>query len=134
MADPATSGASQPPPLTLLSEWADEPEEGRDADDWPYPTTYRESQANGELAERIRRALGVADDLPVYVTEEIVSGGWSEFTQEDEYGLVIRVGDEKREMEGDWNGGLVALLRWLDHAAPVTDDPSQNAPSREAGS
>lgn len=107
-------------PLTTLREWEDE-----DANDggWPYPTRYTESEANGELAERIRRALGVADDLPVYVTEEVVSGGWSEYTQEDDYTLAIRVGTAKHEIEDAWSGGLVALLRWLDQAAPVEEKP-----------
>lgn len=107
-------------PLSVVDEWEDEPAEGQDPDEWPYPTKYTRSLAHGELAERIRRALGVTDDLPVYVEERIESGGYSEYTQEDDYYMTIKVGDTSREViDGSWSGGLTALLQWLDKAAPV---------------
>jgi len=108
-------------PLTLLDAWADE---DTNNGEWPFPTRYLESQAQGELAERIRRALGVVGDVPVFVTEQIVSGGWSEYTQEDDHSLTIRVGQSRHELGCDfWSGGLISLLRWLDNDAPVKDKP-----------
>lgn len=106
-------------PLLVVEEWEDEPDAGRAADDWPYPTRYTKSLAQGEMAERIRRALNVADDLPVYVTERVESGGYSEYTAEDDYYLTITVGAASHEVDAGWTGGLTALLRWLDVAAPV---------------
>lgn len=110
-------------PLLTVEEWTEDIEEGRDPDEWPYPTTYTRSLAQGELAERIRRALGAADDLPVYVVEEVISTGYSEYTQEDEYNLTITAGDAEHKIDYGWTGGLQALLRWLDKAAPVEEKP-----------
>ena len=106
-------------PLLVIDTWSDEPEDGRTAEDWPYPTCYTRSIAQGELADRIRRALNVADDIPVYVVEEYVSDGYSEYTQEDYCYMKITAGNEKHVIDGSWEGGLPALLDWLDAAAPV---------------
>lgn len=105
-------------PLVVIRQWEDEPESGRDPDEWPYPTKHVLSLAQGELAERIRRALKVTTGAPVYVEEEVISGGYSEFTQEEDHYLTVRVDGESTSFP-TWNGPFTDLLRWLDTKAPV---------------
>jgi transcriptional regulator with XRE-family HTH domain len=68
---------------TIIHEWQDAPEPGRGADEWPYPTSYTKSMITGELADRIRERMGVDASAPVFITEKCVSGGYSEYTQDD---------------------------------------------------
>lgn len=109
-------------PLTKILEWQDPPELGRTADDWPYPTKHVRSLANGELAERIRRALRVESPYAdVYVQEDTVSGGYSEYTQENEYHVTVWCNGERYEFEARYSGSFPLLLVWLDKEAPVDD-------------
>ena len=64
-----------------------------DWDEWPYPTVEIESVISGELRARILAKLGHTDDgCEVRLIETNVSGGWSEFTQEDECSIEVKIG------------------------------------------
>jgi len=66
-----------------------------DWDEWPYPTVEIESVISGELRSRILAVLGRKDDgSEMRLVEIQVSGGWSEFTQEDECEIGIKIGAE----------------------------------------
>lgn len=110
---------SNPTTSALLREWDDEPEEGRSEDDWPYPDYHAEYLIGGHLADLIRERTGETGDV---IFEELrVSGGWSEWTQEDDYSVTIRVGDFKREFEGvaelgSYHSALPGIQRWLEGA------------------
>jgi len=101
---------------TIIHEWYDAPEDGRDADDWPYPTSYTKSIITGELADRIRERLGVDSSAPVFITETVESGGYSEYTQENDYSHTVQVGEHTLELAGScWtSNGITALINWLD--------------------
>jgi hypothetical protein len=100
---------------TIIHTWEDSPELGRSADVWPYPTSYTKSLITGDLADKIRERLGAEPHVPVMLTEKRVSGGYSEYTQENDYEHTITVGNETVELESDWTGnGIVALTNWLD--------------------
>jgi len=103
---------------TLMHEWSDQPEPGRDADDWPYPNRYSKSLITGDLADAIRTRLNVESHVPVIITEEVVSGGYSEYTQENDYNHTITVGEHTVELESSWTwNAITALTRWLDETA-----------------
>lgn len=102
---------------TKLMEWADPPEPGRSADDWPYPTRHIKSIISGELADRVRARLGQPSDTPVILTEDIESSGYSEYTQETDYQHTIDCGDHTIQLGysyGWGHNGLEELLTWLD--------------------
>lgn len=100
---------------TVIHEWSDAPEDGRDADDWPYPNHYIKSLITGELADRIRARLGQPDETPVFITETHISGGYSEYTQENDYEHTINCGAEVVELAAGWDSnGLNKLIKWLD--------------------
>jgi hypothetical protein len=114
----------------LLDEWEDPDENDGE---WPYPTTYKKSRITGDLAERIKAAflrenpdLGV-EGSEVIITEEVVSSGYSEYTQENEYNMVIQYAGYAKEftsgsysaMDGYFNGSnsynnLGKLLKWTE--------------------
>jgi hypothetical protein len=100
---------------TIIHEWQDAPEPGGDADEWPYPTSYTKSLITGELADRIRERLGVDAPAPVFLTEKCVSGGYSEYTQENDYYHTIETGGHTVEMEAGWSWNpITSLINWLD--------------------
>jgi len=100
---------------TLIHEWEDAPEDGRDPEDWPYPTRYSKSLITGDLADLIRARLGVEQHVPVMLTEEVVSGGYSEYTQENDYNHTLNVGEHTVELSAGWtSNGITALTDWLD--------------------
>jgi hypothetical protein len=76
----------------LVREWTGEPEEGRSADEWPFPTEYRMLAITGELADRIRARFDAAETDGVTITEESISGGYSEYTQETEMNFTVTCG------------------------------------------
>lgn len=76
----------------LLEEWADEPEDGQKANEWPYPTTHARFRILGDLAERTTERTGKTGD--VSIVENVISSGWSEYTQDDEYEFEVYVGTE----------------------------------------
>lgn len=100
---------------TQLHSWSDAPKPGRSADDWPYPNRYSTSLITGELAALIRKRLGQAEDAPVVITERIESGGYSEYTQENDYYHTITVGGMTVDLGSSWSGnGIRHLTEWLD--------------------
>lgn len=103
---------------TKLMEWTDAPEPGRSADDWPYPTTHVKYIITGELADRVRAKLGMDPEVPVLMTEDQESGGYSEYTQETDYSHTIDCGQHTIQLgSATWSrNGLEHLLDWLDSA------------------
>lgn len=93
-------------------EWADEDENNGE---WPYPTQYVERAVSGSLAHAIRARFGADSTTPVTITSEEVSGGWSEYTQENDYNMTIQCGDHRKVFSDVWaNNNLQSLLDWLD--------------------
>lgn len=100
---------------TVIHEWEDAPEEGRNPEEWPYPTRHIKSLITGDLADKIRERLGVEHHVPVIIEEEVISGGYSEYTQENDYYHTITVGEHTVELSGaGWDNGLTKLINWLD--------------------
>jgi hypothetical protein len=100
---------------TILIEWEDAPEVGRLASDWPYPTQYTKSLITGDLADRVRTRLGLTPEVPVLLTEERISGGYSEYTQETDYNHTITCGQHTIQLRSGYErNGLTSLLNWLD--------------------
>nr|WP_296763756.1 hypothetical protein [Rhodococcus sp. (in: high G+C Gram-positive bacteria)] len=102
----------------VISEWEDEDENDGE---WPYPTEYVKSVISGELADQVRKKIGKdKNDFlpPVYITEINVSGGYSEYTQENDYSFIIECGDyhSNELFDSRWysNNQLNALLKWLE--------------------
>ena len=100
--------------FTLIASWEDPPEPGRSADEWPYPTSHNLSEIRGELAERIRRAFGAEDGEQVTIQENIVSGGYSEYTIENDYEYTVRCGEHV--WSSNSYSGIWRLLAWLDES------------------
>jgi len=99
----------------VIEEWSDDPAEGRSEWDWPYPTKYQVCLITGELADKVRERLDLDDSVPVHIKEEVVSGGWSEYTQENDYYHTLEVGGQEITLRGDdYGNGLNSLLEWLD--------------------
>ena len=86
-----------------------------DWDEWPYPTVEIESVVSGELRSRILSVLGIEDDgQKIMLVETNVSGGWSEFTQETECGIEVRIDAEtawKDEYNYSSESAMAAFLR-----------------------
>lgn len=100
---------------TLIHEWEDAPEGGRDPEEWPYPTRYSKSLITGDLADKIRDRLGAEQHVPVMITEKVESGGYSEYTQENDYYNTVTVGEHSVDLGSAWTGnGIMALTDWLD--------------------
>ena len=100
---------------TIIHEWQDAPEPGQDAYEWPYPNSYTKSLITGDLAGKIRERLGLESHVPVMITEKVVSGGYSEYTQENDYYHTITAGNETVELGSTWSSnGITALTDWLD--------------------
>lgn len=60
-----------------------------DWEDWPYPILTIESVVSGGLRAIILARLNAPDTAEVRLIETCVSGGYSEFTQEDDYGIEV---------------------------------------------
>lgn len=107
---------SNPTTSIEVRRWEDKPEEGRSADDWPYPDVHVEYRIDGHLADLIRART---KEEGVVLFEEIeASGGWSEYTQETDYWVTVRVGKFEREFDGaatdnHYRSALPAIQRWL---------------------
>ena len=87
-----------------------------DWDEWPYPTVTIESEVTGELRSKVIAAAG-GEPVPgrVIITETEVSGGYSEFTQETEYGIEVRIDGAsvwKDEYNMDSETAMSAFMRW----------------------
>ena len=63
--------------------------------EWPFPTVEIESVISGDLRSRILAKLGREDDgCEVRLVETAVSAGYSEFTQEDECSIEVKIGSD----------------------------------------
>jgi hypothetical protein len=76
-----------------IRSWTDEPDEGRTAEDWPYPTEHAEYRIDGDLADRVRARIGRSG--VVTLIEDKISGGYSEYTIEDYFEFELRIDGEK---------------------------------------
>lgn len=87
-------------------------------DDWPYPTVTITSAITGELRKRILAKLEITDlpGVDVTIEESEVSVGYSEFTQETDYGIRVMVdGVEKWKREGfdfSTDSTMAAFMKW----------------------
>lgn len=90
---------TEPTTTTLSRQWSDPPERGRSEDDFPYPNQYNEFRVEGDLAERVRARVGAGSTAPVYITETVVSGGYSEWTQENDHYFKVECGLVTKEFE-----------------------------------
>lgn len=79
---------------------------------------------DGSLAERIRNRMHVSTNEPVYYIESQVQSGYSEYTQEHNFGFTVKVGDVVESFGLGFNksrphtlesqaNGLLELLQWL---------------------
>jgi hypothetical protein len=101
---------------TLIHEWEDAPEPGRSSEDWPYPNRYAKSLITGDLADKIRERLELDSHVPVFITERVESGGYSEYTQESDYYHTITAGGYTVELGWSYSrNGINALTEWLDN-------------------
>lgn len=102
-------------------------EDGNANTRFPYPPKFVRSEAQGELAERIRAAFAEGDDEllqehlkwnPVYLTEKTVFGGYSEYTQENMTYLKVTCSYFEKEFEPNYGSlSLIeSLLEWLDES------------------
>ena len=106
----------------VVDDWEDEPLFGRSADEWPYPTRYVKSLITGDLADKIRERLGLEEGVPVHIVEKVISGGYSEYTQETGYEHTVEAGGYEIELGYSyWGNGLESLLKWLDE----TEEPEE---------
>jgi hypothetical protein len=105
---------------TPIRTWTDAPEPGRSANDWPYPTEHAQFLITGDLAERVKAALGEPPEAAVFLTEDRVSGGYSEYTQETDYFFELQVGSRRVTFDGysPYAGygatGVARLSAWLE--------------------
>ena len=76
---------------------------------WPYPTQHITYLAGAGMADDIRKRVGSDSDTPVIIEEEVISGGYSEYTQENDYPFEIRVGNFQKAFDS-----LRYFFEWLD--------------------
>ena len=63
-----------------------------DLQDWPDSTSHRETLVTGDLADRIRAKTGRVGEVTIH--EHGTEGGYSEWTVEWDYEVVVKVGAE----------------------------------------
>lgn len=87
---------------------------------YPWPSERKRTELTGELAERVRRALGEDPGTSVYIEEVKEYGGYSEYTQEHSYEHTLMCGFSEKEFRGSDGrySSLTDLLAWLDENAP----------------
>ena len=66
--------------------------EERNLQDWPDSTSHRETLVTGDLADRIRAKTGMTGEVVIH--EDGEEGGYSEYTVEWDYEVVVKVGAE----------------------------------------
>ena len=96
-----------------------------DWEEWPYPTVTIESVVSGELRSRIFAVLGRADDgAEVRLVETKVSAGYSEYTQEDECEIEVKIGTETA-WKDDYNysseSAIASFMRHFASQNPITE-------------
>jgi hypothetical protein len=84
------------------------------------PDTFTESEAEGELADRVREAFGVTDTAPVMIHEVRHPYWLGEYTSAVDYDFILTCNEHTKEFRNgaDENDGLLRLLEWLDEKAP----------------
>lgn len=100
--------------LTEISTWTGE----GDPDTWPYPDEMKESLVTGELANRVRVALGVSADEDVFLTETKVSSGYSEYTQENFTYIKVVAGGQSQTFDDSYANNFATMMKWLDENTP----------------
>jgi hypothetical protein len=122
--------------LTTWKTWSDDGNQ----DQWPYPDKHTKSKADGELATRIRYALGQeSSDEPVYLVEHTEHRG-TYYTQENFRWLEVECDGRSMKFTSTFSQSAFAqLLEWLDSLAPkphcdtctcsyaATSEPADNA-------
>jgi hypothetical protein len=92
--------------------------DGGDWEEWPYLTVTIKSEVTGELRGKIIAKAG-GEPTPGRVTliETKVSAGYSEYTQEDECSIEVRIDGAsvwKDEQNFSSDRGMAAFLRWVE--------------------
>lgn len=106
--------------VTPVRQWTDEPAPGQSSDDWPYPTEHIQFLVTGELADRVKARLGEPSEAAVFLTEDRISAGYSEYTQETEFEFEIQCGsrrvtfDEYSPFVGYGATTVARLAAWLE--------------------
>lgn len=100
--------------ITKISE--QRTKDGGDWDEWPYPTINITSRVTGDLRAKILARLDRTNG-DVELQELEVSGGYSEYTQENDY--EIRVLVDGRERWGSKYGtsaedSMAMFLKWVE--------------------
>lgn len=100
--------------ISEIANWEEAVEEGRDPDEWPYPDQFTRSIVDGELAQRVRRIFAAPENESVSIISKTISGGYSEYTQENDYEFTIECGTNSIEFyPRDYDSTLNQLLNWL---------------------
>jgi hypothetical protein len=106
--------------ITKVREWTDT--DGHEADeygnyDWPYPTEVVESRVTGDLRDKIL-ARTDCDEGEVLIIERVVSGGYSESTQENDYEFDVTIDGVTVWTSSQWSDekNLAAFITWADGA------------------
>lgn len=101
--------------LTAWQAWTGEGDQNK----WPYPDKHTKSKADGELATRIRFALGQeGSDQPVFLVEHTEHRG-TFYTQEHFRWLEVECDGRSMKFTSTFSESAFAqLLEWLDSTAP----------------
>lgn len=105
--------------MTVRHRWSAEPQwNDRSVDEWPYPDSFVRSEPSEALAQAVRDRVGASEDAGVTLVTRCVSGGYSEYTQENDYSTIVEVDgdvvfDTGLSYQNSTNG-LTELLAWLD--------------------
>lgn len=105
--------------IVKIHEWTDTDGHTPNEDggyDWPYPTEVIESEVVGDLREKVLTRTDRFDG-DVRIVERVVSGGYSEYTQENDYEFEVVVdGVQVWDSSGYWGpeSNLADFLAWLD--------------------
>lgn len=89
-------------------------------EDWPDGCVVITSIVEGHLADLIRAKLDVHPRTPVVIEEMQTQGGYSEYTQENDFDFELRVGDQRIELPTEYYSNAVgALTKWLEGTTPI---------------
>lgn len=84
--------------------------------DWPYPTEVVESRVTGDLRDKVLLRTDRFDG-DVLITERVISGGWSEYTQENDYEFDVTIDGVTVWTSRRWSSeNIAAFLAWVDGA------------------
>jgi hypothetical protein len=88
-----------------------------DWDEWPYPTVTITSLVTGDLRTAILAKLNMPPDALGVITieESQVSGGYSEYTQEDDCAIRVMIDGRERwkhESAFSMKSAMAAFIKW----------------------